>query len=51
MTYQVSDTDLQTRTIRVTALRHMLLSYFLGAVGLATVINLVAGLGSHSGGG
>jgi uncharacterized membrane protein len=50
MTYQVSDTDLQTRTIRVTALRHMLLSYLLGAVVLATVINLVAGLGSHSGG-
>lgn len=51
MTYQVSDTDLQTRTIRTTALRHMLLSYLLGAVVLATVINLVAGLGSHSGGG
>jgi len=47
MTYQVSDTDLQTRPIRVTALRHALLSYLLGAVVLATVINLVAGLGSN----
>lgn len=45
MTYQVSDTDLQTRAIRATALRHALLSYLLGAVVLATVINLVAGLG------
>ncbi|MBV9923296.1 MAG: DUF1345 domain-containing protein [Pseudonocardia sp.] len=50
MTYQVSDTDLKTRTIRATALRHALLSYLLGAVVLATVINLVAGLGSNSGG-
>jgi uncharacterized membrane protein len=47
MTYQVSDTDLQTRPIRATALRHALLSYLLGAVVLATVINLVAGLGSN----
>jgi uncharacterized membrane protein len=46
MTYQVSDTELQTRPIRATALRHALLSYLLGAVVLATVINLVAGLGS-----
>jgi uncharacterized membrane protein len=50
MTYQVSDTDLQTRPIRATALRHGLLSYLLGAVVLATVINLVAGLGSSFGG-
>jgi uncharacterized membrane protein len=50
MTYQVWDTDLQTRPIRATALRHGLLSYLLGAVVLATVINLVAGLGSSSGG-
>jgi uncharacterized membrane protein len=47
MTYQVSDTDLQTRDIRATALRHALLSYLLGAVILATVINLIAGLGSR----
>lgn len=47
MTYQVSDTDLQTREIRGTALRHALLSYLLGAVILATIINMVAGLGSR----
>jgi uncharacterized membrane protein len=46
MTYQVSDTDLQTRQIRGTALRHALLSYLLGAVILATIINMIAGLGS-----
>jgi uncharacterized membrane protein len=44
MTYQVSDTDLQTREIRSTALRQGLLSYLFGAVILASVINLVAGL-------
>jgi uncharacterized membrane protein len=44
MTFQVSDTDLQTAEIRATALRHALLSYLLGAVILATTINLVAGL-------
>jgi uncharacterized membrane protein len=46
MTYQVSDTDLQTRAIRTTALRQALLSYVFGAVILATTINLIAGLGS-----
>ncbi|MFC0438273.1 putative membrane protein [Kutzneria buriramensis] len=45
MTFQVSDTDLTTREIRRTALRHALLSYLFGAVIIATVINLVAGLG------
>jgi uncharacterized membrane protein len=50
MTYQVSDTDLKTRPIRVTALRHGLLSYLFGAIILATTINLVAGLGNSSGG-
>lgn len=44
MTYQVSDTDLQTFAIRSTALRQGLLSYLFGAVILASVINLVAGL-------
>ena len=48
MTYQVSDTDLTTRTIRATALRQALLSFVLGAVILATTINLVAGLSSVS---
>lgn len=45
MTYQVSDTAIGSREIRHTALRHALLSYLFGAVILATVINLVAGLG------
>ncbi|MGI5242102.1 DUF1345 domain-containing protein [Dactylosporangium sp. CA-139066] len=44
MTYQVSDTDLKTRPIRVTALQQGLLSYLFGSVILATTINLVAGL-------
>lgn len=49
MTFQVSDTDLKTHQIRVTALRHMLLSYLFGAVILATTINLIAGLSSGGG--
>jgi uncharacterized membrane protein len=44
MTFQVSDTDLQTKEMRATALRHALLSYVFGAVIIATTINLVAGL-------
>ena len=44
MTFQVSDTNLQTHIIRMTALRHGLLSYLFGSVILATMINLVAGL-------
>lgn len=44
MTFQVSDTNLETKEIRATALEHALLSFFLGAVILATTINLVAGL-------
>jgi uncharacterized membrane protein len=44
MTYQVSDTDLVTKQIRATALRHALLSYLFGVVIIATTINLVAGL-------
>jgi uncharacterized membrane protein len=46
MTYQVSDTGLQSRAFRVTALRQGLLSYVFGAVILATTVNLVAGLGA-----
>ncbi|HEY8721685.1 DUF1345 domain-containing protein [Pengzhenrongella sp.] len=45
MTFQVSDTDLQTKSIRATALRHALLSYLFGSIIIATTINLVAGLG------
>lgn len=44
MTFQVSDTDLKTGAVRVTVLRHALLSYLLGTIVLATTINLVAGL-------
>jgi uncharacterized membrane protein len=44
MTFQVSDTNLETPVIRATALRHALLSYLFGAVILATTINLVSGL-------
>jgi uncharacterized membrane protein len=51
MTFQVSDTDLDTPVIRATALRHALLSYLFGAVILATTINLVAGLANSHGGG
>jgi uncharacterized membrane protein len=44
MTFQVSDTDIQTKPIRRTALRHAWLSFPLGAVIIATSINLVSGL-------
>jgi uncharacterized membrane protein len=44
MTFQVSDTDLQTKAIRRTAIRHALMSYLFGAVVVAMVINVVASL-------
>ena len=44
MTFQVSDTDLQSSELRRLALRHMLLSYLMGAVIVAVTINLVAGM-------
>ena len=44
MTFQVSDTNLKTTSIRRTALRHALLSYAFGTLIIATTINLVAGL-------
>jgi uncharacterized membrane protein len=44
MTFQVSDTDLTTESIRRLALRHALLSYLFGAVILGLVINVVASL-------
>lgn len=44
MTYQVSDTDLTTKAIRRTALRHALLSYVFGTAIIAVTINVVAGL-------
>jgi uncharacterized membrane protein len=44
MTFQVSDTSLETKQMRTTALRQGLLSYLFGAVIIATTINLIAGL-------
>jgi uncharacterized membrane protein len=44
MTYQVSDTDLTSKAVRHTALRHAMLSYLLGTVIIAATINLAAGL-------
>jgi uncharacterized membrane protein len=44
MTYQVSDTDLKTKSIRRAALRHALLSYLFGTVIIAATINIAAGL-------
>jgi uncharacterized membrane protein len=43
MTYQVSDTNLTTKAVRHTALRHALLSYVFGTVIIAATINLAAG--------
>lgn len=47
MTYQVSDTALQTRPVRRAVLQHALLSYLLGAVVLACTINLVVQLAAQ----
>jgi uncharacterized membrane protein len=44
MTFQVSDTNLQSKPIRRMALRHAWISFPLGAIIIATSINLVAGL-------
>jgi len=44
MTFQVSDTDLQTKALRRTAIRHALLSYLFGVGIVATTVNLVASL-------
>jgi uncharacterized membrane protein len=44
MTFQVSDTNIQSRPIRRTVLRHAWLSFPLVAVIIATSINLVSGL-------
>ncbi|WP_223246493.1 DUF1345 domain-containing protein [Curtobacterium sp. ER1/6] len=46
MTYQVSDTSITESRIRVVTLRHALLSFFFGTVVIASVVNLVAGLGN-----
>ncbi len=44
MTYQVSDTNIQTRAMRSAALRHSLLAFVFGTGILATTINLVVSL-------
>lgn len=44
MTFQVSDTNIQSKQIRRAALQHAWLSFPLGAVIIATSINLVSGL-------
>lgn len=45
MTFQVSDTKLETQEARSIALQHALVSYLFGTVIVAVTINLVAGLG------
>lgn len=44
MTFQVSDTDLNAKAIRMTAIRHALLSYLFGVVVVSTTINVIATL-------
>ena len=44
MTFQVSDTNIGNKPIRRAALRHALMSFPLGAVIIATSINLISGL-------
>lgn len=44
MTYQVSDTDIVSKPMRRTALRHALLSFVFGVVIVAITINIVASL-------
>jgi uncharacterized membrane protein len=44
MTFQVSDTELNSPAVRRTVLRHALLSYLFGTGILATTVNLVASL-------
>lgn len=45
MTFQVADTNLKTKDVRHTVLRHALLSYMFGALILAAAVNIIAGLG------
>jgi uncharacterized membrane protein len=44
MTFQVSDTSLQTTDIRTTVLRHALMSFVFDVVIIAVTVNVVAGL-------
>lgn len=45
ITFQVSDTDPQTKAIRRIALRHALLAYCFGSLIIASIVNPIAGLG------
>ena len=47
MTYQVSDTDLASRSMRGSVLAQALVSFMLGAIVLASTINLVLQLAGH----
>lgn len=49
MAFSVSDSNLQTRKLRATALRHALLSYLLGVVIVGMTINLIMELSHRSG--
>ena len=44
MTFQVSDTSLQTTDIRMAVLRHALMSFVFDVVIIAVTVNVVAGL-------
>jgi uncharacterized membrane protein len=44
MTFQVSDTEVNSTVMRATILRQALLAYLFGVVIIAIIINLVAGL-------
>jgi uncharacterized membrane protein len=44
MTFQVSDTDIGSRVIRRTVLRHALVSYLFGAIIVAMMVNVIASL-------
>jgi uncharacterized membrane protein len=44
MTFQVSDTDIGSRLIRRTVLRHALISYLFGAIIVALMVNVLATL-------
>jgi uncharacterized membrane protein len=46
MTYQLSDTPLTTRELRMSVLRHALLSYLFGSLILGASVNLVVSLAS-----
>jgi uncharacterized membrane protein len=46
MTFQVSDTALETHVMRSTVLRHALLSYLFGSLILAATVNLLVSLAS-----